>query len=154
MTYLTFGNVEPEIDLMNELLSKCPNLKNLTIQHVSLNALPDLSLCSKLTSLMANAPIEKVGLSLQDLKELQNFQAIGWEKDDYGFLQYLGDKMTNLQITTPCKRWSNLLNIGQWKGLVTLRLDKCDELELLRNQEKIKPKVTEINVSCRMICAR
>lgn len=149
LTYLTLGNAEPDIDLMNELLAKCPNLKYLNIHSNLLKTLPNLGLCSKVRNLVISAPIEKVGLALQDLQELNSLQMNNCLLTDFGFLQFSGEKITNLQIAHTGKRWSNLPDIGRWKFLHTLRLDGCDDLNLLGNQQELLELDTVTFSDCR-----
>jgi Leucine-rich repeat (LRR) protein len=151
LNYLTFGNAEPDVELMNELLAKCPNIKFLNIQHVSLNALPNIGLCPNLTSLSVSAPIEKVSFSLQGLTKLQSFQAINWQMEDFSFLAGQLQNLTNLQIYATSKRWSNLPNLSQWKHLNNLRLENCQDVELLTNQEEL-PVLHSVNLTnCRYV---
>lgn len=149
LSHLTLGNAEPDVDLMNELLGKCPNLQYLNIQHISLNTLPNFSSCPKLRNLMVSAPIENAGQSLKELPELTTFQAYNWKLNDYGFLTNLGENLASLQITGRVEKWFNLPNLSRWKQLNTIRLENCGDTELQINNEEILALHSISLVNCR-----
>lgn len=130
VTYLSLNHAEVDIELMNELLSKCSNITNITIYNGTLDSLPNFSLCPHLRSIMISAPIKKVGNAFNNLPELQSFLVSNWWVEDFSFLQELRTGITNLRITNNNSRWFNLPDISRWKNLTTLWLDKCGDEKL------------------------
>lgn len=149
VNYLTFYNTGSDVELYNKLFSKCPLVKNISINHSDLTSLPDFRVCPHLNHLMINAPIAKVGAGLQNLKELTSFQTRNWRVEDYGFLSFLGSDLTNIQILEPKNRWKNLPDIGIWPQLHYMRVDKCDDEQLCGNPSELKRLSTIALFDCR-----